>query len=57
MVECSFTKKVVVGSNPVMANEKIKKLKQIIQPKQVKPILCDLDVKSYLDHPTNVLLL
>ena len=57
MVECSFTKKVVVGSNPVMANEKIIKLKQIIQPKQVKPILCDLDVKSYLDHPTNVLLL
>ena len=32
-----------------MVKETIKKLKQKIQPKQVKPMLCDPDVKSYLE--------
>ena len=30
-----------------MVTERIKKLKQKIQLKQTKPVLCDFDVKSY----------
>ena len=32
-----------------MVKEKNKKLKQKIQPKQAKPILCDPEVISYLE--------
>ena len=32
-----------------MVTERIKKLKQKIQLKQIKPVLCDPDVKSYLE--------
>ena len=32
-----------------IVKEKIKKLKQKMQPKQTNPILCDSDVKSYLE--------